>query len=65
VIAEITAENRDQKWALGLVDHGQLPGELHDLVEQAKRRSFWRVRRSLKQLGVSSPTYYCWHGEAG
>ena len=45
-------------------DHGQVPAELqgqvHEVVREAKRRSGWPVRRSLRALGVSPTSYYRW-----
>ena len=37
---------------------------MHAAVQEAKRRSGWPVRRSLRQLGVSPASYYRWRKEA-
>ena len=42
----------------------ELQGQVHTVVEEAKRRSGWSVRRILQQLGVSPASYYRWRKEA-
>lgn len=42
----------------------ELQGEVQTIVNQAKRRSGWPVRRTLKALGVSPASYYRWRKEA-
>ncbi len=50
--------------ALGSSDYAQLPSELqrevYTLVEQAKQRSGWLVRQTLRTLEIAPATYYRW-----
>jgi transposase InsO family protein len=65
VIAEITAENLGaEKKDLKLDDLYRVPAEtkaaVMQIVEQTKRRSGWRVYRTLAALGVPRSVYYAW-----
>ncbi|MEX2287871.1 MAG: helix-turn-helix domain-containing protein, partial [Planctomycetaceae bacterium] len=42
----------------------ELQREVHAVVQEARRRSGWPVRRTLKQLGVSPASYYRWRKES-
>ena len=65
VIAEITAENLElNKKDLRLEDLFRVSAEtkaaVMQIVEQTKRRSGWRVYRTLVALGVPRSVYYAW-----
>ena len=64
VIAEITAENLELKKKMKLDDLYRVPAEtkaaVMQIVEQTKRRSGWRVYRTLASLGVPRSVYYAW-----
>jgi transposase InsO family protein len=42
----------------------ELQREVHAVVQEARRRSGWSIRRTLTQLGVSPASYYRWRKEA-
>src|SRR6266852_4560557 len=64
VIAEITTENLELKKDLRLEDLFRVSAEtkasVMQIVEQTKRRSGWRVYRTLAALSVPRSVYYAW-----
>ena len=42
----------------------ELQREVHAVVSEAKARSGWPIKRTLRQLGVSPASYYRWRKEA-